>query len=170
MDQDRFDSLARRLAAGATRRDAIQALAVATVGLVAAVPAGTGAAAACREPGAPCRRGGQCCSGLCQGKKGRERCRRVPGQGICTIRNNVCRTNDADKSCGGAGLDSCGCFVTTAGRSFCALGALSEVVSCERDRDCAGQFGAGARCVRGGPSDCPDSPVCRPRFPDPLPA
>lgn len=75
MDQDRFESLSRAVAAGASRRATLRAL----LGLGAAGVVGTGIAAAsdadesgipivsCKIPGELCQGNKACCSGKCKG-------------------------------------------------------------------------------------------------------
>jgi hypothetical protein len=166
MNEARFDALARRVGR-VPRRRLLRWLAGSAVALGAG---GSGAAvrvaAGCRNPGKPCRRDRDCCSGRCAGK----RCRRSPGQGICTTDDKACQAGVDGTPCGGQGIDSCACFATTNGRPFCGQGALPDIVPCQGDGECAAQLGPGARCVRGGPGDCPDEPVCRLPCPDPLPA
>jgi hypothetical protein len=171
MDAPQFDRLVRQIAGAASRRQALRLLAGGALGLLAGLPSGAvataqvEAASSCLKQGKDCKRGNQCCSGLCH----RKQCRRAPGQGICTIRNDACRENDADKVCGGAGFNLCGCFVTAAGRSFCGSGQVDDAQACANDGECVTRLGDGARCVRGGPSDCPATPVCRRSCTDPFP-
>ena len=71
MDETRFDTLARALAADGNRRGVLRRGALGALGALGATLAGLGtrgrvATAACRGRDAPCRRDGQCCSGTCR--------------------------------------------------------------------------------------------------------
>jgi len=65
---NRFDELAKGLARSVTRRSAIKKFATGLSGIALAW-FGTEAARAdnCKPPGAKCRQGSQCCSGVCRG-------------------------------------------------------------------------------------------------------
>ena len=103
MDAQRFDALARAMASGSTRR---QTLRLAGGGLAGALLAAVGLAEAaaqdlCKPPGARCRRGGDCCSGLCRKRKGatRGRCRDCPSgtkpcAGSCIPAGDCCTAAD----------------------------------------------------------------------------
>jgi hypothetical protein len=102
----------------------------------------------CLSVGAACKSADQCCSGICEGKKGKRTCRahgtatcdqRAPG--FCTSSNPV------TTFCGNT--NACACFRTTAGSNFCgtdvAPGACAE---CKKDADCAALgFPIGFACV-----------------------
>jgi hypothetical protein len=99
------------------------------------------AAKRCLKDGDECKRGNQCCSGLCKGKK----CRRAPGQGTCTIRKDRCKTGDSDASrCAGG---DCLCFRRLDGAAVCA--GDGECFDCSRDADCVAAFGERFVCVQG---------------------
>jgi hypothetical protein len=87
MDTKRFDSLTRRLAAGAGSRRRLLALG-AGLGLLGFSQRPDSAAAACRKNGRECGRGGDrsCCSGTCK----RGKCRPTPGAKGCTVRHDTC--------------------------------------------------------------------------------
>ena len=96
MDPRRFDAATRSLAAGASRRRALGGLATALLTVAGGrAPEAMAAkkrrrrvrrnAFGCVNVGGFCRNAGQCCSGICRGKKGKKRCRgarhgRVPGR------------------------------------------------------------------------------------------
>jgi hypothetical protein len=68
---DKFDELAKGMAESVTRRGALKkfgvglaGIALACFGLAETSEAGKGG---CRPPGAKCRSGSQCCSGVCRG-------------------------------------------------------------------------------------------------------
>jgi hypothetical protein len=164
LDDRSFDTLARLIGA-TTRRAAVTALAAGALGLVLGLRDAEAGAAGCLNPGRSCSRGKQCCSGLCKGPKGRKRCRTAPGQSICTIRDDTCRT-DINRDCG-VGPLACRCWTTTAGRAFCSESGSTGVAGCERDADCVAAVGAGAACVRGG-GDCAFETICLRPCQDPV--
>ena len=106
MDETRLDWLARRLAA-APRRSVLRALAGVALASLVGVPGDGLAAKGCLTEGKDCRRDKECCSGLCTGKAGRKACRRAPSQSICTVRNDLCVTGEA-QDCG-LGPLQCAC-------------------------------------------------------------
>jgi len=66
LDHDRFDDLARTLATGTSRRQALKLLGGSlTGGLLAALGVGTAVADECKRNGKPCKKDSQCCSGTC---------------------------------------------------------------------------------------------------------
>jgi hypothetical protein len=165
MNPVRFDGLLRRLAAPVGRRQAA-GLVAAALGVRAAdsVDAGAApqAAAGCRNAGKPCKRGSQCCSGVCAGKKGQKRCKPAPNQGICTIADDDCAV-DTFTPCGVAGDSVCRCVKTTAGLPFCAdPRAFLEPGGdgCASDAECAELIGGGARCIRTEPECFFGLPTC----------
>jgi hypothetical protein len=103
-------------------------------------------AATCRKNGRACRRGNQCCSGICKGKQGAATCRAAPAQGICTIEKNICLQGDGEiTSCG---TFPCSCHVTAQGASLCGhlIENVNDCAECASCLNCEGTV-----CVRGGP-------------------
>ncbi len=150
MDNDRFDSLIRlaRTSRRAAIRAAIASVMAGPLVLLGVARSPGAAAASCLANRHECKRGSQCCSGICQRKRGERTtsCRRSPHQGTCTIEKNAC-TQGVAAACGTPGR-SCYCFVTTRGASFCGKG--NGVNSCE---ECAEQF-PGRQCFPGGGPQC----------------
>ena len=146
MDAHRFDTLTRTMAATGSRRWALRGLAGAAAAGALALVGVRGAAAACQVNGTRCTSGDACCSGLCKKKQGTNKkfCRQAPGQGTCTVEQNVCAGTGG--SCNGA---DCACFVTAAGRSLCGdlTAGIDVVTAC-------GECPNGKVCVRGGGSGC----------------
>ena len=150
MDAHRFDTLTRTMAATGSRRWALRGLAgtAAASALALVGVRGAGAQTTCtlKKNGERCASGDQCCSGLCKKNRrtGKKECRRAPGQGTCTVEQNVCAGTGG--SCNGA---DCQCFVTAAGRSLCGdpTAGIDSVTACD---ECPN----GKVCVRGGGSDC----------------
>jgi hypothetical protein len=165
MDQSRFDALTRVLSDVFSRRRVLRGVAAAGLGLAAArrhefahankkrvsspkkqKPNAFG----CLSVGDACRRAGQCCSGLCQGKKGRRKCRAhdtgncLAGEhpGECLGANVACIT-----SLGKQGV----CATTTGNAAYCTSSFI-ECFNCKTDADCqavdGGALGPRAACIR----------------------
>lgn len=171
MDQPRVDQLARHLAAGSSRRRALRVLAAGALGPLLGFAGEPAKAEACLRDGKVCKRGSQCCSGRCQGKQGKKKCRRVAGASICTIRDDVCaKPFDGSVVDCGVGPLACDCHVTAAGRAFCA-DSNQTGVGCETDVECVAAIGEGAACVHFRTGRCnngvPLNACLRP-CPDPI--
>jgi hypothetical protein len=157
VDAKRFDRWTRTQAAGGSRRRAILGLGAAVV-VAALGRRSAGAAMLCRPNQQPCKRGSQCCSGVCAGKNGKRRCRAAFSQSTCTIEKNACPQGET------TGVTDCGtdcwCWVAAEGASLC--GALID--NARTCRDCA-RIAPGTICVRGGAGECPKPFACvRPCF------
>jgi hypothetical protein len=153
MDQTRFDTWTRELAQTSplvSRRWAMARVAgAALTGL--AVFAGidrTTEAAGCKRVDEPCKRAGQCCSGICNGKRGKKKCR-GHGAGTCKRNQDVCATSFPEgERCNNEA--NCLCLQTTSGTSFCANPGSNGVActNCKRDADCRQLgFPEGSACV-----------------------
>lgn len=98
----------------------------------------------CVDVGKYCKNGGQCCSGICTGKKNTRKCQAhdestcQPGQDSCAGAGSPipCTTT--------AGLTG-QCVITTGKAAYCLGGG--DCFPCTRDADCAPAFGAGAACI-----------------------
>lgn len=157
MENDRFDALAQQFANIGSRRKVLRTLAG---GALAAVLARTGvagvaaeeAATACLRDGTGCRRGNQCCSGVCR----RGKCRPAPLQGTCTIRKDTCAVTGGigfGPKCNG--VEGCECIKTKSGAAFCREIGGAFCKSCNNDLDCEFEFGPGAKCIAGRPCGFP---------------
>lgn len=102
----------------------------------------------CLNVGKRCTRAGQCCSGVCQGKKGKRRCADHDAS-VCTVADDYCAAGQAAR-CGFSNVN-CICVVTTGGAPFCGdfTGPPGELHcrSCSHDTECEAEFGPGAACV-----------------------
>jgi len=189
-DGARFDALARSLGAGASRRSVIGGV-LGTLGLGALMPLASEAKNrkhknhkrkkksdkktkktpivlnqfGCVNVGGKCEgKDGNCCSGVCQGKKpekgeaDKTSCM-AHNENSCTAERDKCIQPDpADVSasiCSNATGPAGSCFVTTGNANFCAnLVGVSEAGNCRacmRDTDCTAEgFPAGTACVQLG--------------------
>jgi hypothetical protein len=90
-----------------------------------------------------CKNNGQCCSGICQGKKGKKKCKAhdegtcLPGQDACTSGSPVLCTTEG-------GLPG-QCTQTTGKSSFCET--TGDCFDCKKDADCVPFCGASAACI-----------------------
>jgi hypothetical protein len=168
MDGPQFDRLALLVTTAQTRRRAvIRLLGGVAAGSVLA-PLGFGGAVAkkhkhqkktkikrndfgCVNVDNACKNGGQCCSGICAGKKGKKRCQ-AHNEGGCTVERNFCVTGSALSLCGPDVPDPDICLATSGNAAFCASlkGFITEVNCqlCRTDKDCANLgFPSGSACV-----------------------
>ncbi|MDQ3695349.1 MAG: hypothetical protein M3464_17225 [Chloroflexota bacterium] len=158
MDSQRFDRFTKTIANGASRRHLLRgvaggvlAAAVAHFGGGTEAAAQVAAAARCFGNNKKCKRGTQCCSGICRKKK----CRPAPQQGTCTIRKDTCKLTGGigfGPKCNG--VQGCECIVTKTGAAFCREIGGAACTSCFSNQDCAVAFGPNAKCIRG--STCGD--------------
>ena len=166
MDPDRFDRIAKSLAAPGSRRRVLGGLLGGALGLL-----GRGRAAAdhgCRHPGAACTRGTQCCSRDC--RSGTCRCTRTsqcprPGP------DRPCTVAACDKATGRCGFknkprgapcdDGVACTTgdTCDGQGACRPGTPDDDL-CTGEQVCAS--GQGCGCPGGEPDQCgsADDPIC----------
>lgn len=162
MNQNRFDALTRSLSGFSSRRHVLRSLAGAGLGLgVARLPDAAEAkkkrkpkqpkpnAFGCLNVGDACKNARQCCSSLCQGKKGKKRCRAHD--------TGTCSTGGQPGTCGGTdvacltSLDKEGvCATTTGNAGYCV--AAQFCFTCTTDGECqaaeGGVLGPRAACIR----------------------
>lgn len=168
MNQHRDNALTRSLPPIPSRRDVLRGLAGAGLGFGAArLPAIVAArkprkkgkkarpnAFGCLDVGDRCRNASQCCSGICQGKNGKRRCKAHDAGGceadtrpaICNVASGACTT-----SLGQPGR----CATTTGKAGYCHDDLLC--FACRTDADCPARTNAGPRaaCIRC--ADCPET-------------
>lgn len=97
----------------------------------------------CVDVGKYCKSSGQCCSGICEGKKARRKCQ-AHDTGGCPADQFLC-VEGAEVAC--PDLPGAWCFRTTGNASFCGFGGRAACVACTQDPDCETDFGPGAACV-----------------------
>lgn len=160
---ERFDSSIRALIHAPSRREVLRGLAGVSLGFGAArFPDLADAkkkkrkhkkpkpnAYGCLEVGDACKDADQCCSGICEGKTGRKRCR-AHGAGTCNPGSpGFCSADDPTQALCNDSLN-CVCLETTGGSAFCGSLAAraSGCADCKRDADCLA-LGAppGSACV-----------------------
>ena len=166
MNTDRFDHLTRRWAGRLSRRAIASILGLGAL----ALPWLGGAkkrhkrnrkhkkkvkrnAFGCVDVGKFCKSDGQCCSGICQGKRGKKECR-AHDTGNCPagVQELFCKDAGADVSCKTSdGTDGL-CDTTTGIAPFCTRNG--DCFLCTRDADCVPFCGPQAACIV-----CPDCAV-----------
>jgi hypothetical protein len=155
MNQHRAPTLARTLTSLPSRRNVLRGLAGSGLGLGIARWQPTANAKkkhkhkkkpkkakpnafGCFDVGDPCKSADQCCSGICEGKKGKRKCR-AHDDGTCDQKSQgVCEAgNPLLVLCNGK--SDCVCFRTTGGSNVCAAlfgETLSQCADCQKDADC----------------------------------
>lgn len=173
MEAQRFARLSRVLTSIPSRRDILIGLSGAGVALgLARRPEDAGAKKkrknkkktkkakpnrfGCLEAGDPCKNVDQCCSGICEGKKGRRTCR-ARNVGTCTpdMPGFCLAPNPVLMSCNNR--PGCACFRTTAGSNSCldTSGTTDFCADCRKDTDClALGFPAGSACIPVTAGNC----------------
>jgi hypothetical protein len=96
----------------------------------------------CVNVGNRCKNAGQCCSGICKGKKGKKTCK-AHDTGGCQAGEDVCAGNvvECTTSTGDAGA----CRRTTGNAGYCAAGG--DCFPCTKDADCQAVCGLQAACI-----------------------
>jgi hypothetical protein len=159
MDQQRMQFVTRSLRGMPSRRDLLRSLAGAGLGLGVAPRSGIGAekkrkrkivlnAFGCVNVGGFCESAAQCCSGICQGRKGKRRCQ-AHDTGNCPAGEDVEVCGGADVTCTTSLGHPGRCGTTTGNAGYCFTTGEGF---CRTDRDCqvlAGDlFGPTAACIR----------------------
>jgi hypothetical protein len=156
VETDRFDSLTRIVSTVLSRRTVAGVLSVGAL----ALPGLTDAKKkhkhkkkkkvkfndfGCVNVGNFCKNSGQCCSGICQGKKGKKKCQAHD--------QSTCQTGQNLGECGGSANVTCTstagtagvCLTTTGQGEFCADEAVCFV--CATDADCRVLCDTNAACI-----------------------
>lgn len=185
MDQNRFDALTRVLGDGFSRRRVLRGLVAAGAGPIAAQRS-EGAhgrkkrrgsprkpkpnAFGCLDVGAACKRAGQCCSGICEGKKDRRKCR-AHDTGDCRAGEQPGECDGLDVACV-TSLGKQGVCATTTGKgAYCT--SLLKCFNCKTDADCqaadGGALGPLAACIRCAGCAATNGTACAvPGAPEPI--
>jgi hypothetical protein len=159
MDTHHFDHLMLTLSLVLSRRGLTGALGLATIGLPSLADAKKKKrkkskkikrnAFGCVDVGGFCKNSGQCCSGLCQGKKGKKRCQAHDGS-TCQASDDLCL--DEKVGCVTTAGEQGVCVRTTGNASYCEADVVC--FPCGQDTDCQPICGAAAACIRC--KLCPD--------------
>lgn len=154
MEYARFDTLTRDLSSFLSRRTLAGALGLAAL----AYPGSTDAKKkkkrkkkkkvkfndfGCVNVGSFCKNSGQCCSGICSGKKDKKKCKAhdastcQPNQDTCLGFPFLCTTGTGNPG---------QCLITTGEGSYC-FGGSGDCHDCKKDADCVPFCGAQAACI-----------------------
>jgi hypothetical protein len=163
--QQTFDALMRSLFSMPSRRHLLHGLAGAGLGLgVSRFPAGVEGKKrkpkkrkprkakpnefGCLSVGQTCKSGEQCCSGICDGKKGKKTCR-AHDTGNCEQGGPQICTSGPPQSLTCNNEAYCRCFGTTAGSIVCSrFDQMQSCADCQQDADCiALGFPPGSACA-----------------------
>ena len=194
MDTVHFTLVTRTLTTIPSRRDVLRGLAGAGLAMGLATmrpPAGADAkkhrkrkkrkpsatpnSYGCLDVNNPCTSAEQCCSGVCEGKKGKKRCQAhdtgtcdqdLPG--LCSPTPTIAPCNNSP---------TCFCMISTANSSFCAQLGVTRCTNCRKDADCIAQgMPPGSACLPTSgflcANDCPETgmvclPPCGVELPQP---
>jgi hypothetical protein len=157
MDATRFDNLTRSLQRLAPRRAALSVLGGSLAALLPRLGRDDASAKknrkkskkkvkfndfGCVNVGSLCKNNGQCCSGICKGKKGKKKCK-AHDQSTCLA---------GQTACGGAVIDCVTplgqqgfCETTTGNAGYCQVDG--GCFACTKDADCVPFCGPEAACI-----------------------
>lgn len=155
LDIDRFDRAVRAFAAASSRRTV---LGLSLGGMLGALTFGAEAKNkkrkkkkvkfnefGCVNVGGFCKNAGQCCSGICEGKKGKKKCK-AHDTGGCTPGTIPFACDGTEVSCTtSAGLPG-SCGTTTGNAGYCFTNLSPDL--CSTDAECKALYGSRAACVK----------------------
>jgi hypothetical protein len=98
----------------------------------------------CVDVGRFCQRNDQCCSGICEGKKDKKKCR-AHDTGDCQAGQDNCAGTIVP--CITATGDAGSCARTTGNAGYCVVVAFDFCAACTRDTDCQAMCGPQAACI-----------------------
>jgi hypothetical protein len=162
MDERRFDTLAKTIATGGTRRSFLRSLAAVVGAVVAGGLRQDAAMAACKPDSKQCNQHHQCCSGYCNPATG------ACGQGVeeprygCKPNHQPC--NKDDQCCSGSCNPTTGTCESWVGDSD--NGCTSDDQGCDNDSQCCSGYcnptteicGQRTKCKSN--ADCDDGNPC----------
>jgi hypothetical protein len=96
----------------------------------------------CVDVGNFCKNGGQCCSGICQGKKGKKKCQ-GHDEGSCQANQDSC--SETPFPCITSTGESGVCTITTGKAPYC--NTTGACFPCRKDADCVPFCGPHAACM-----------------------
>ena len=123
----------------------------------------------CVNVGNFCKHDDQCCSGICEGKKGKRKCRNHDAGSGCQKGDNSCVEDlpDCTTATGISAQTRCG--TTTGNASYCWFDG--DCMNCSKDEECQELCGPAAACIKCpncsmafdtacvGPGNCPPVPA-----------
>jgi hypothetical protein len=152
MDTDRFDRATRTVSLALSRRGLTSALGLTALGIPSLAAAKKKKKKikrnefGCVEVGNRCKNAGQCCSGICTGKKGKKTCQ-AHDTGDCQADQDACLSEDDIRCTTSAGSEGI-CLRTTGNARYCAAIESGGVCfPCNTDADCQEFCGPTAACI-----------------------
>jgi hypothetical protein len=163
LDAMRFDRLTRTVSAMFSRRGMAS-----TLGLTAIALSGSAAAKkkrkkkkkvkrnafGCVNVGNFCKNAGQCCSGICGGKKGKKKCQAHDAEGCIAGPQDIPCGGGMDVECTSSAGEPGFCNTTTGNAGYCANDG--GCFACSKDADCQEFCGPAAACILCG-DDCAET-------------
>jgi hypothetical protein len=99
----------------------------------------------CVDVGKFCKNDGQCCSGICQGKKDKKTCK-AHDESTCQTGQSISECGGTDVPCTTSTGDTDGlCFTTTGKAGYCYR--TGNCFVCNKDADCTAVCGPQAACI-----------------------
>jgi hypothetical protein len=163
MDAKEFDTLARSLTNPRSRRGALAAVVGGALGLVGLAETEAKKKKkkkpkfnefGCVNFGGFCKNSTQCCSGICEGPKGKTRCG-AHDFSTCQAGQNACDDAAAVPCVSSTGANTAACDTTTGNAPYCS--ADGDCFACTKDADCVPFCGERAACIRC--ADCANEGV-----------
>ena len=96
----------------------------------------------CVNVGKYCKNDGQCCSGICEGKKNKKKCQ-AHDESTCQAGQDLCL--GVDVPCTTTKGDTGQCVTTTGNAPYCFSGG--DCFPCSKDSDCVAFTGVGSACI-----------------------
>jgi hypothetical protein len=144
MDITQFDRWIRKLSTTTSRRQTFLALFLGTFAARFAIEEAS-AGPSCKNVGKKCKKK-DCCSGVCQGKKRRKKCK-AHGAGGCQSGEQTGSCDGANVACTTSAGEDGLCQTTTGNAGYCSGSGLI-CTPCQKDADCRGFCGPDAACIR----------------------
>lgn len=156
MEQNRFDQLAHALSGRPSRRTLAGMLSLGAAWLAEGFRGEVASARkkhkkkarknafGCVDVGKFCKNGGQCCSGICQGKKDKKKCK-AHGESTCVAGQRESLCGGTDVACQTPSGEQGECNTTTGNAGYCT--ADGNCFACRKDADCIAQCGVDAACI-----------------------
>lgn len=96
----------------------------------------------CVNVGKYCKNDGQCCSGICEGKKDKKKCQ-AHDESTCQAGQDLCL--GVDVPCTTTKGETGQCVTTTGNAPYCFSGG--DCFPCSKDSDCVAFTGVGSACI-----------------------
>lgn len=161
MDHGRFDQITRLVSSGLSRRTLAGVLGLSPLGLAGVAESKKNNKNkkkakfnefGCVDVGKFCKNAGQCCSGICEGKKDKKACQ-AHNEGTCVNGQVQDFCGGTDVACQTPSGEQGNCDTTTGKAGYCT--GDGDCFNCRKDADCIVVCGASAACIRC--TGCPET-------------